>query len=178
MSRLLRLLSLARRLRRDRQGAATIEFAIWGSFFFIGMLTALDFGMWQSYRLRLSSAVEQGSILAFNGRAALDQAVATEVGSYVAAAARLPAPGVVSVVTGCNGGTANCVATSRTCACLGRVGTTNSYAAATCGAPCPGGSTAGYYMTIRASYPYKAVVLPQNLLNGRSIVDNVVVRLQ
>lgn len=173
-----RLVRLARRLRRDRRGAATIEFALWGSFVFIGMLTALDFGLWQSYQLRLSSAVEQGSILAFNGRGTLDQAAAGQIGRYVSATAHLPLPGAVTVTTGCNGGTDNCVATSRTCACIATAGTTNSYAAASCGEPCPGGSTAGYYLTIRASYPYHAVVLPDAWLDGRDMIDSAVVRLQ
>src|SRR3546814_4681003 len=76
-----------KRLKSDDKGSATIEFAVFASMFFMVMMVALDFGMYLTYQLRLNAAVEQGSMLAFNNRNAID---AQQIDNYVAAASRLP----------------------------------------------------------------------------------------
>src|SRR3546814_3666456 len=110
-------------------------FAVFSSMFFMVMMVALDFGMYLTYQLRLNAAVEQGSMLAFNNRNAID---AQQIDNYVAAASRLPG-GTVTVDVECNG-SSSCTNTSRQCACLSADGQSFA-AAASCGAVCPSGAT-------------------------------------
>lgn len=161
-----------KRLKSDDRGSATIEFAVFASMFFMVMMVALDFGMYLTYQLRLNAAVEQGSMLAFNNRNAID---AQQIDNYVAAASRLPG-GTVTVDVECNG-SSSCTNTSRQCACLSADGQSFT-AAASCGSICPSGSTSGYYLGIEASYPYSAVVVPNKYLEGTNIRRTSMVRLQ
>ncbi|WP_374650638.1 TadE/TadG family type IV pilus assembly protein [Rhizorhabdus sp.] len=57
-------------LAGDQRGMATIEFALLSVLFFFVMTAGLDVAMWYHQRLRLDSAVEQGAMIAFNGRTA------------------------------------------------------------------------------------------------------------
>ncbi len=166
-----------RRLGRDTRGVATIEFAAWSAVFFMGMLIALDFGMWRTYQLRLSSAVEQGSMMAFKNRATLNGADTDAIKAYIIAAAHVPT-GDVTVQATCANGTASgaCVATGRQCACIS--GSTPTYVAAACGAACGDSTTAGYYLTISATVPYTPVVVANAALTGKTMADKVTVRLQ
>jgi len=72
------------RLAREERGMATVEFALLSVLFFFVMTAGLDIGMWYQQRLRVDSAVEQGSMIAFASRASVDQSA---VATYVAAAA-------------------------------------------------------------------------------------------
>jgi len=162
------------RLRDDRRGVATIEFALLSVLFFFVMTAGLDIAMWYQQRLRLDSAVEQGAMIAFNSRASVDQAA---IRTYVAAAAKLSAAPTVTV--GCNGGSANCVNSARTCACLGGGTPTPSYTVAACNASCADGSLAGYYMTITAVATSDTMLVPAAMLGGAMTqTRSAVVRLQ
>jgi Flp pilus assembly protein TadG len=168
------LLSLRSRLRDDQRGMATIEFALLSVLFFFVMTAGLDIGMWYQQRLRLDSAVEQGSMIAFNSRAAVDQAA---IGTYVAAAAKLSAPPTVTV--GCNGGSSNCVNSGRTCACLSGTTPNPTFTATACNATCGDGSLAGYYMNIRAVATSSTMLVPAAMLGGNMVqTRSAVVRLQ
>jgi len=170
-----RLAHRLRTLRRDDRGTAAIEFALWSSILFVVMMVALDFAMFRVYQLRLGAAVEQGAMLSFNNREKLDDLSA--ISTYVRSAAALPGP-AVSVQVSCNSTTAGCVskAAGRSCTCIG--GATPTFTAATCGASCAGGSTAGYYMILKATYTYSPVVIPNRWLNNRTMTERAVLRLQ
>lgn len=161
-----------RRLRSEEKGNATIEFAFLSVMFFAIIMAALDFGLYLTYRLRMGAAVEQASLLAFNNRANIDT---TQLSNYIVAGSQLSS-GTVTVDVKCNG-TGTCVNTSRQCTCLSTDGKTYA-TAASCGATCGNGSTSGYYMKIAATYPYKAVVLPNKWLDGMTINQSSIVRLQ
>ena len=162
------------RLRDDRRGVATIEFALLSVLFFFVMTAGLDLGMWYQQRLRLDSAVEQGAMVAFNSRTAVDQAA---VGTYVAAAARLSTAPTVTV--GCNGGTNNCVNSGRTYACVSGSAPTPTYTTAALNAACADGSVAGYYMTIKAVATSSTMLVPAAMLGGNMVqTRSAVVRLE
>lgn len=162
------------RLRNDRRGVATIEFALLSVLFFFVMTAGLDIGMWYQQRLRLDSALEQGAMIAFNSRTSVDQAA---IGTYVAAAAKLSSAPVVTV--GCNGGSANCVNSSRTCTCVSGPAPTPTYTAMTCNSTCADGSLAGYYMNIKAVATSSTVLVPAAMLGGNMVqTRSAVVRLQ
>lgn len=172
---MIRLVALLRRLQADRRGASAVEFAIWASLFFVTMLGAADFGIWRSYQLRLGSAIEQGSMMAFNNRATLNSTYTDSIRTYIANAATLPVP--PTVTASCNGAT--CVSTARQCACLSNA-TPAAYVNATCGTVCTTrpNTTAGYYLTLTASHPFTPVVLPEGALKNRTISESITVRLQ
>jgi len=163
-----------RRLRHDDRGMATIEFALLSVLFFFVMTAALDIGVWYQQRLRLDSAVEQGSMIAFNNRTNVDQVA---IASYVAAAAKLSSAPTVTV--GCNGGTSNCVNSARSCACVSGTTPTPTYSAAACNATCSDGSLAGYYMNIKAVATSSTLLVPAAMLGGdMTQTRSSVVRLQ
>lgn len=165
---------LLHRLREDRRGVATIEFALLSVLFFFVMTAGLDIGMWYQQRLRLDSAVEQGAMIAFNSRSSVDQAA---IGTFVAAAAKLSTAPVVTV--GCNGGSANCVNTSRTCACVTGTTPTPTYITTACNAACADGSLAGYYLNIKAVATSSTMLVPAAMLGGNMVqTRSAVVRLQ
>lgn len=166
-----RLLS---RLRDDRRGVATIEFALLSVLFFFVMTAGLDIGMWYQQRLRVDSAVEQGAMIAFNTRTNVDQAA---VGTYVGAAAKLSAAPVVTV--GCNGGTNNCVNSGRSYACVSGSPPAPTYTAAALNATCADGSLAGYYMNIKAVATSSTMLVPATMLGGNMVqTRSAVVRLE
>lgn len=162
------------RLRADRRGVATIEFALMSVLFFFVMTAALDIAMWYQQRLRLDSAVEQGALIAFKTRTSVDQAA---IGSYVASAAKLSSAPTVTV--GCNGGASNCVNASRSCACVSGTTPTPTYTATACNAACADGSLAGYYMTIKAVATSSTMLVPAAMLGGgMTQTRSAVVRLE
>lgn len=161
-------------LAGDERGMATIEFALLSVLFFFVMTAGLDIAMWYHQRLRLDSAVEQGAMIAFNGRTAVNQSA---IGTYVGAAAKLSTAPTVSV--GCNGGTSNCVNSSRTCACLGGTSAAPTYTTAACNSTCGDGSLAGYYMTIKATATSNTMLVPAAMLGGAlTQTRTAVVRLE
>ncbi len=163
---------------RDSRGSATIEFALLTCFFFVIMLGVLDFGMFFIQRSNLSGGVSTASIHSFANR---DAVAFANIPAMVTAASRAPGGSSVAVTVTCNAGTTSCANTSRACACLT---TANTFVeASSCGAPCTGGnmtsgSTAGYYLTIAASYPYTPAVLPRGALGSAIVQQTAVVRLQ
>lgn len=170
---------LLQRLAHEERGMATIEFALLSVLFFVVMTGGLDIAMWFQQRLRLESAVEQGAMIAFNSRNSVDQSA---IGTYVAAAAKLATAPVVTV--GCNGGTSNCVNTSRTCACISGTSPTPTYTALACStssAPttCADGSLPGYYMGIKAVATSNTMLVPAAMLGGAMVqTRSAVIRLQ
>ncbi len=169
---------LALRLGRDRRGVATTEFALLTVFFFFTILAALDIAGLLIARTQLGTAVAGAANAAFANR---DSVNFLNIPTFVTQAAQAPAATPVTVTIGCNGGTNNCTnGSSRTCTCLGRDG---RYVAASCGATCSGsnmsaGATAGYYLTVRASYPYRPVLLPRGVLGDATVTQSATVRLQ
>ncbi len=161
------------RFLRDRRGVATIEFALLSSLFLLATLSSLDAGMFLIRRSQLSNALDTAALSSFMARSNVGFA---NLPTFVTQASRL-ANATVSV--GCNGGAGNCVNSNRQCACLGKAG---GYVAATCGATCAGnvtsGSTAGYYMTIRATSAYTPIVLPTGAFAGASTDQQITLRLQ
>jgi len=158
------------RLARDERGVATIELALLSVLFFFVMTAGLDLGMWYQQRLRLDSAVEQGSMIAFNSRASVD---APAITTYVRDAAKLSASPTVTIT--CNGAT--CVNSSRSCACIS--GSTPIYTAAACNSVCADGSLSGYYMRINAVATANTMLVPAAMLGGQMTqTRNAVVRLQ
>lgn len=170
--------SLAASLRNDRRGVATTEFALLTVFFFFTVLAALDIAGLYIARTQLGTAVAGAANAAFANRDAVSFA---NLPSFVTQAAQAPAGTPVTVTVGCNGGTNNCTnGSGRACTCLGRDG---RYVGASCSAPCSGsnmsaGATAGYYLTIRASYPYRPVLLPHGMLGDATVTQSATVRLQ
>ena len=158
------------RLAREERGTATIEMALLSVLFFFVMTAGLDLGMWYQQRLRLDSAVEQGSMIAFNSRTSVD---ATAIDTYVEAAAKLAAAPNVTIT--CNGST--CVNAGRTCACIS--GATPTYTATACNATCADGSLAGYYLRINAVATSNTMLVPAAMLGGSMTqTRTAMVRLQ
>lgn len=163
--------ALLRRLREDRHGVATIEFALLSVLFFLVMTAGLDIAMWYQQRLRLDSAVEQGAMIAFNSRASVDQAA---IGTYVAAAAKLASAPTVSI--SCNGN-ATCANSGRACACIS--GAAPTYSALGCDKTCSDGSLPGYYMRISATATASTLLVPAAMLGGTMTqTRTAMVRLQ
>ncbi|WP_066717024.1 TadE/TadG family type IV pilus assembly protein [Sphingomonas pituitosa] len=161
-------------LPSSEEGAATIEFALLTLFFFLSALLTLDVASYYVQRSQLAQAVSAGSMSAFANRSAVPY---QSLPGYIQNAARLPSAPQVRI--GCNGVANGCVNTGRSCACLSKAG---GYSSAVCGSSCPAGttpnSTAGYYMQITASSQYRAMVLPNGMLNGTPITQSVTVRLE
>ncbi|WP_333571739.1 TadE/TadG family type IV pilus assembly protein [Sphingomonas sp.] len=160
--------------RPQEEGAATIEFALLTLFFFLSALLTLDVASFYIQRSQLAQAVSAASMSAFSNRTAVPY---QSLPGYIQNAARLPTAPQVGIA--CNGVANGCVNTGRSCACLTKVG---SYSSAACGSSCPAGttpnSTAGYYLQITASSRYRAMVLPNGMLNGMPITQSVTVRLE
>lgn len=146
-----------RRLAGEERGMATVEMALLSVLFFFVMTAGLDLGMWYQQRLRLDSAVEQGSMIAFNTRSSVD---ASAITTYVGAAAKLSSAPSVTIT--CNGST--CVNSGRTCACIS--GSTPTYTTASCNSTCGDGSVAGYYMRINAVATSNTLLVPAAMLGG------------
>lgn len=161
-------------LAGDERGAATVEFALLTLFFFVFILLALDVAGYFVQRSQLAAAVSAASMSAFANRTSVPF---DTLPGYVQNAARLRSAPQVSIA--CNGVSGGCINSNRSCACLSKSG---AYTAAVCGSVCVGGatanSTAGYYLQISAASQYDAAVLPQGMMNGASVVQSVVIRLQ
>lgn len=167
------------RLRASEKGAATVEFAVMTVAFFVVVMGGMDIAMYFTQQTRLSEAISAASTSAFQNRASVNFA---GLQTYVQQAARPPAGTTVSVAAVCNGaaGTA-CTNASRTCACLSQSGTYTT--AASCTATCSGtgmsaNTTAGYYLTINATYTYRPVLLPDGVMAGKTVKRTITTRLQ
>lgn len=157
-------------LIRNKRGVATIEFALVSLFMFGTIMVALDFGFNAQQRLKLGSAVEQASIIAYNQQTGSDTSV---ISNFIAAAAGTKAAPTVTIT--CNG-TGTCG--DGKCSCINS--TTGAFvAAASCNATCSGSSAvSGNYMKIVASSTYTSVIVPDKWLGGTNITSASVVRLQ
>lgn len=160
---------------RDQRGSATIEFAIASLFLFGVLMVGLDFGVYAQQNLRLGNAVQQGAVLAFNNRAA-GSVDTNMIGNYVAAAAGGP-PAMTYL---CNGSactttpTAKCIAAP---AASGGWPTFTDPSGSGTSATCGDGSVPGQYLVIRATRTYQPVIVPDRYLNGKTMQQQVVVRL-
>lgn len=166
--------SFVKRLGRDDQGAVVVEFAFWVvGFFFVAMI-AIDFGFYFVQRSKLNMAVGSVSVAAFNTPDAVDFT------NLPTAVRSLGGLSTIAVTVRCNGVANACTNVNRTCACLKQDGT---YVAAACGASCTGtgvttGSTAGYYMAVKAAMNDRPMVIPTTMLNSRAMDQQATVRLQ
>ena len=161
------------RLHRDESGAVLIEFSLWTVLFFFAAMAGLDFGSYYLQRGAVDEAVSAAAVSAFANRETVNF---DGLPDYVRSLSDDPA---LTVSTSCNGVAGSCVNLSRTCACLN--GTGGYVPATACGDPCVGmtaGSTAGYYLTIRASKPYEPLMIPTNGITGKQISLVATVRLQ
>ena len=165
------------RLRRDRPGAAAVEFALWSVLVFGVLMVSIDFGFFLSHHNRLASASAQAAIVAYNRREAGPVDAAT-LASFLNASAELPGAPVQTSVT-CNGSSSACLVepADRRCVCVSGLRPTYS-ASSACGAPCPSGATSGYYVTVRSDYAFNPIVSPHAFLEKKVIRHSVTVRLQ
>ena len=164
-----------RTLSRDARGSATIEFAFASLFLFGIMMVALDFGVYAQQNLRLGNAIEQGAVLAFNNRTA-STIDTTTITNYVSAVAG----GSPAVSYQCNGATCSSTVTSKCVAAPAAAGGWPSFSSPTTSnnvSVCSDGSVPGYYLVIRATKTYHAVIVPNQYLNGTSMFQQAVVRL-
>lgn len=161
-------------LARDLRGVAAVEFALYSSLFFTVVMGGLDFGEYHIARSEIDKAVGAASVSAFETRDNVD------FGGMQAYVRALAEDNALTVTTSCNGVVGACTnSVSRTCSCLKTDGT---YVATTCGDPCTAtgtttGSTAGYYLTIRASRPFTPMLLPEGALSGKTIAREATTRL-
>jgi Flp pilus assembly protein TadG len=167
------MMAMIKRLARDISGGMAVEFALLTTSLFFAFLAVFDFAGLLIGAHRLSQAVSASADDAFVNRASVSF---TAIPTYVINASGLSSASVTAL---CNG-SATCTNTSRACACLT---TTGTYAAATCGSVCSGSSysanqTAGYYLTVTASYPYSGVIVPAGMLQSATVSRAVTIRLQ
>ncbi|MDT0576839.1 TadE/TadG family type IV pilus assembly protein [Croceicoccus sp. F390] len=162
------------RLGADEQGAVAIEFALWSLGFFLALLAAFDFGSFYLQRSTTGEAVSAAAVQSFVTR---DDVNFTALPAYVRTSAEIPS---LDVELACNGVAGSCTNLSRRCACLNKDG---GYTQANCGTICPvgrasTGSTAGYYLSIRASAPFSPMLLPDGVLKDSVVQQHGTVRLQ
>jgi len=168
-------MSIRRGFLRNQRGSATIEFAMASLFLFGIMLVGLDFGIYAQQNLRLGGAMQQAAVVAFNNRAS-STVDTSSLGNYVSAAAG----GSPTMSYQCNGGSCSGTWTSM---CIGAPTTSGgwpTFAAATTsnGKPsCADGATPGNYLVMRATRTYQAVVVPDKYLGGKTMTQQVIVRL-
>lgn len=161
-------------LAREEGGVAAVEFAILSAIFFLAICAALDFSGLFLDRGRLNEAVSAAAVNAFT---TADNVDFNALPGYVRALADDQG---LAVTTSCNGVAGSCTNLARTCACLRIDGT---YAAGVCSQPCTGanistGSTAGYYLTVRASHTFQPVIVPGGMLGNTLVAQQATVRLQ
>lgn len=164
----------ARDLRGDQSGVAAVEFGLWTTMFFFGIMAAIDFGVFYVERSKVSEAIGAGAVSSFSSA---DNVNFAQMPDYVKALAEDPN---LTVALSCNGAANSCTNFSRSCACLK---TDGSYVANACGTSCTGtgvtsGSTAGYYLTITATQNYTPVMLPHSVLADKDFSQQATVRLQ
>jgi Flp pilus assembly protein TadG len=156
-------------LLRNTRGVATVEFAFASLLMFGTIMVALDFGYNIQQKLKLGSAIEQASIIAYNQQIGSNTSVLT---NFVTAAAGTQTTPSVTVT--CNG-TSTCG--DGKCSCINSTG--GFVMAASCNATCSGSSAvSGNYMKIVATTTYNSVIVPDKYLGGKTITSSAVVRLQ
>jgi Flp pilus assembly protein TadG len=165
------------RLAHDARGVAAVELALVAPIFMLIMATTVDFGAALYNRFNLNGAVSAAAnyAMANNAQAtsSAGPALATTLAAIVAsghaanwadAAIVINNGPSVSIVRGASsaGGTA---ANADAAWCPTMNGGAIAWGAATTlGAACADGTTAGKFVTISASIPYRPMVLPAVLL--------------
>lgn len=163
-----------RGLARDRRGASSVEFALSMMMVLSVVLIGLDFGVYVMQKKQLWEAISRASLYAM---ANSDSVTSTQMSSYVQGSLSLPGTAPTVNVT-CNG-SSTCVTTGRTCSCLTvSAGGTPSFTSATCSTSCGNGSRSGYFMTVTATYPYRALFGNNPALSGRIMAATTTTRLQ
>jgi Flp pilus assembly protein TadG len=160
-------------LASNSRGVAAVEFALLSSLFMIFGLITLDFGLSFIARQRITSAVSQGELYAFDNYSNGQTIATSTITSYVQSVANLSA--VTATVT-CNGST-TCSGASSSCYCLTSAPVAYSLAA-TCSGTCADGSAPGYFLTIAASYSFQPLIAADTALVGTTISDSATVRLR
>lgn len=159
-----------RRLLRDDQGLAAVEFGLMSGLILILFLVFIDFGLYAVEQTLMAQAIDTAGTWAYVNKSAINT---TTIQNAVTSNGLLS--GATVTVT-CNG-TATCTNTSRTCACLTASGTYT--AAVSCGAVCTGSTLlSGYYVTISASQTYHSIIVPGKFLDGTTISRTSTVQLQ
>jgi Flp pilus assembly protein TadG len=145
------------RLFFDEEGTAAIEFGVIGTFLGLLLLGLVDFGMGYWRQMQVGNAARAGVEYAItNG---WDQAKITTV---------------VGGATGWGSITAT-PAPTKTCGCPD---VTAGIAAATCGASCTGGGTAGTYVNVNARASYSTVFTYPGIANPLTLNASTSVRIQ
>jgi Flp pilus assembly protein TadG len=149
------------RLRRSRNGTAALEFAL--CLPLLLMLTGgiADFGLLWDARGHLATAVNAGT-----EEALLAGTSATQTGVQA----------VMTAASGLTGATYS--ATALGCYCSSTSGTTVTLSSATCGTTCSSGYTAGYYMTLTATYTYTPIMPTFSHLTTTSHTETATVRVR
>jgi hypothetical protein len=160
-----------RSIRDDRRGVATVEFALWSCFILGLLLVSADFAMFTLYKARLARAVSAASLAAFSSKDNIDTDL---VARYVTATAAIP--GITPTVEVTCNDHETCVNDNRSCGCISLADGSFS-PAGECGAPCPSGGVASYYLTISANVTYHHVIMPNPWLEGAKMNTTAVLRL-
>jgi Flp pilus assembly protein TadG len=133
-------LAFLRRLRRDRSGAAAIEFGLISSMLVCLLIPTFDLGMGAYNKMRVQNAAEAGAQYALsNGYNSANITAAAQ------AATTLGANAAVAPAQSCN-----CISGTGSSAVLGPT--------VACGSACADGTTAGTYVTVATSTNYSPLV--------------------
>ena len=159
------------RCLRDRSGVAALELALVAPILITLMIGSIDIGAAQLRQAQitrpLAASAEYATLAGQNNVA---QATIISNAKTLAGALTGPfigAPTVMSAVLNNNAaaGSTCCPGSTWTCS------TVSGYA-------CADGSTAGVYLTIKASYPFKALIAADTNLVGTTLSASIVARLQ
>ncbi|WP_239805392.1 TadE/TadG family type IV pilus assembly protein [Croceicoccus hydrothermalis] len=161
---------MIRSLREDEAGAVAVEFALWSMLFFMVVASALDIGSFFMKRSKLDEALSASAIVAFDNR---ENVRFDQLPAYVRA---LSDDAATRVTLSCNGAANGCTNMDRSCACISADG---GYVTYTCKAACPNnGARAGYYMTLEATAPIEALIVPQRAFGGETVTRATTLRLE
>jgi Flp pilus assembly protein TadG len=133
-------LTLLRRLRRDRSGAAAIEFGLVSSMLITLLIPTVDLGMGAYNKMRVQNAAEAGAQYALSN-------------SFSTSAIQAAAQAATTL------GASATVTSSETCNCITGSGSTSALGTSvTCGSTCADGSKAGTYITVSTSTTYTPLI--------------------
>jgi Flp pilus assembly protein TadG len=163
-------------LRRDRRGAAAVEFALALPILVAVLGGMTDLGLIERARGQLAEAVDAGGQYAvLTGTTATAQSIETAI-----CAAANP----ISSSCAATGSPAVVVsATAPTCGCVTNTAGTITLTAASCGSTCSGsatagGATAGSFVQMSASYTYQSILGINSKVVSKTITEKSWVRLQ
>ena len=148
-----------RKIRRRRRGTAAIEFAIACPVMLVFFGGVVDYGLATLDRSMLANAVAQGAYYAFMVGTGVSN---TNIQNLIQNSA-----GLTNV---------HATASAPSCYCI--TGSPLALAAATCGSTCADTTTAGYYVTISATYTYTSILPVYSHLNNPMLSESAIVRLK